>query len=1015
MNKIVLYFGTLFLFLSLNSKAQNSPKNIIILICDGWGENQIKATNYWNGTDSMPFEKFPVKKFMSTYPATTGYVWENADITKYNTGYQSAKAWTDSTFIFWNYTTSAQAATAMASGFKTAKYAVGVAIDSTELELITERAISIGKSAGVVTSVPFSHATPAAFSVHNIDRNNYSQIARDFILDSKLKVVMGCGHPKFDNNATELPDSLWNFSYVGGQDTWDSLVVGSVNFNTGSTHGNTTVQDITGDANPDNWTLLEDSLDFANLAEGITNYTRVLGIPKVRETLQEYRGGATLGVNPYAVPLNKSVPSLVQMSKAAINVLKSDNDGFFLMIEGGAIDWAGHGNSLNRSIEELDDFNNTVQAVSDWVEANGGWEENLVIVTGDHETGYLVGDNYNNSDVINSFSIINNGAGAMPDYKYLTNGHTNQLIPFFAKGLGSSLFNEYADEEDYLRGRFIDNTNIAQVCFDLWPEATFQAPEPKNVIIMISDGCSYNQINAANYYHGETQQYQSWRNYAMSTYAATTGVVSESSIVSKYNTWYRSKDAWTDWNFLNQNPTSSGQAATAMFAGVKTAKSAIGVDINGQTLKSIGERLFETGKSFGVVTSVPISHATPASMASHNINRGNYAQIANEMIIDSKLSVLMGCGNPNYDNNGNPIGFGNDFNYVGGKGTWNNLLSNAITFDSLTINGNNTVQDVDGDGNPDAWTVIQDSLEFANLYVGKTPLRVIGIPKVYTTLQQARLRTSSIPYSNAFNQNIPSLADMSKVALNVLDNNTKGFLLMIEGGAIDWAGHGNQPERVIEEETEFNKAVNEVINWVETNSNWDETILIITGDHETGYITNVSFNTADIINTFAVSDNGAGSMPSMKFNSTTHTNQLVPIFIKGKGEETFDMYADHYDFVRGRFMNNTEIGQGLFKMWKNAEYSLPIIDSTQTLTSFLNTKKDNVNISIFPNPTTGQINIFGQEGENYLIEVYNIEGKQVLSDNFTSQKQIDLTKKKGIYLIKIISDKNSYCEKIFLQ
>ena len=61
---------------------------------------------------------------------------------------------------------------------------------------------------------------------------------------------------------------------------------------------------------------------------------------------------------------------------------------------------------------------------------------------------------------------------------------------------------------------------------------------------------------------------------------------------------------------------------------------------------------------------------------------------------------------------------------------------------------------------------------------------------------------------------------MTKAALNVLDNNRNGFTLMIEGGAVDWAGHAFNSGRLIEEQDDFDKSVEAVVNWVEDSSSW---------------------------------------------------------------------------------------------------------------------------------------------------------------------------------------------------
>jgi len=122
---------------------------------------------------------------------------------------------------------------------------------------------------------------------------------------------------------------------------------------------------------------------------------------------------------------------------------------------------------------------------------------------------------------------------------------------------------------------------------------------------------------------------------------------------------------------------------------------------------------------------------------------------------------------------------------------------------------------------------------------------------------------------------------MTRGALNVLDNDADGFFLMVEGGAIDWAGHANQSGRLIEEQADFNEAVAAVCDWVEQNSSWSETLVIVTGDHETGYLT----GTAGVYD--AVLNNGQGNMPTLAWNSGDHTNQLIPFYAKGAGAEIF--------------------------------------------------------------------------------------------------------------------------------
>ena len=146
------------------------------------------------------------------------------------------------------------------------------------------------------------------------------------------------------------------------------------------------------------------------------------------------------------------------MSTGALNVLNKNANGFFLMVEGGAVDWANHANQLDRMIEEQMDFNASVQAVMDWVTTHGGWSNTLLLVTADHECGYLVGPTAGTFN-----DVVDNGAGVLPGAHFNSGDHTNSLIPLFAIGAGSELLAGYADQLDPVRGLYVDNTEIFQV------------------------------------------------------------------------------------------------------------------------------------------------------------------------------------------------------------------------------------------------------------------------------------------------------------------------------------------------------------------------------------------------------------------------------------------------------------------------------------------------------------------------------------------------------------------------
>ena len=185
--------------------------------------------------------------------------------------------------------------------------------------------------------------------------------------------------------------------------------------------------------------------------------------------------------------MNANVPTLETMTKAALNVLDDNSAGFAVMIEGGAVDWAGHANQLDRLIEEQIDFNNAVQAVVDYLENNtngNNWGNTLLIVTADHETGYLWGDgtgsffDVNDNGVFDEGTdyahVTNNGVGILPGASFHSGSHTNSLVPLFAKGAGSEAFNfciegrdpnlkAIYDLDDSWNGKYIDNTCVYQV------------------------------------------------------------------------------------------------------------------------------------------------------------------------------------------------------------------------------------------------------------------------------------------------------------------------------------------------------------------------------------------------------------------------------------------------------------------------------------------------------------------------------------------------------------------------
>ncbi|MFE8103502.1 alkaline phosphatase [Brenneria goodwinii] len=440
--------------------APAKAKNVILLITDGAGINTWHAASYYRhgALGHEVYDDFDVKLFASTHPLNTSNVPTHTE--KGAVTFEASKIWTkdksDAIFegslgnypgyfsgydyLRADFTDSAAAATALASGHKTYNNAINWSNDDKKLKHIGEYAVENGKALGVITSVQWSHATPAGFLAHNVSRNDYAAIGKEIIESGLATVVMGSGHPAYDENGKAItPKDDKAYRYVGGKEEWDRLISGKTAYK-----------------------HIETKADFEALANNkldLGNKTKLIGTVQNNATLQFNRDGVAAG------NLLPNQPDLVTMTKGALNLVAKNPNGFMLMVEGGAVDWAAHANNLPRLIEEQIDFNRSVEAVAEWVEENSSWDETLVIVTTDHGNGLLLGPDSNND----AFSdIVNQGAGALPLVRWHTDTHTRELVPVFAKGPGADFLTSAAKHDAGLAAyhvpednqQYVDNTDI---------------------------------------------------------------------------------------------------------------------------------------------------------------------------------------------------------------------------------------------------------------------------------------------------------------------------------------------------------------------------------------------------------------------------------------------------------------------------------------------------------------------------------------------------------------------------
>lgn len=260
-------------------------------------------------------------------------------------------------------TDSAAAATAIATGTKVNNGVVSVALpgDGRDLRTVLEYYKSRGKRTGLVTTSYMTDATPAAFAAHVSTRSDLNGIAADYLQQVRPNVLFG-----------------------------------------GGLQGLTTA-----DAEAANYVV-------------VSNRDQMMGLDPTAMTNVSGQFGS--GSLPYEYDGMGDLPHLSQMTATALSILTHSPSGFFLMVEGGKIDHACHGNDIARAVPEVVEFDTAVKVVAAWAASR---TDTLVVVAADHETGGLT-------------VLQDNGPGNLPDVSWSTTGHTDRNVGIWATGAGSS-------------------------------------------------------------------------------------------------------------------------------------------------------------------------------------------------------------------------------------------------------------------------------------------------------------------------------------------------------------------------------------------------------------------------------------------------------------------------------------------------------------------------------------------------------------------------------------------------
>lgn len=381
-----------------------SAKNVILLIGDGMGFPQLTLARIDKANYNLT-EYGPSKLFMDSMDQT-GYV----------------RTYSSNSFV----TDSAPASTAMATGHKTNNgvlsqdaTAIQGKRDGKNLTTILEMARNSGLSTGVITTTRVTHATPAAFYAHVDNRDNESEIA-DQLLMSNVDVILGGG-----------------LQYFVGKNQSDP---------TGKAGKRTDERNLIRDFESKGYVFVYNGTAFNEVDANDTK--KLLGLFESSHMQYELERQQS----------QEKDPSLAEMTKKGIEILSANPKGFFLMVEGGRIDHAGHERNLSKTIKDTLAFDDAVNVAINFAHLKN---DTLVIVTADHECGGLVlqPENLQNYEGGGIDPIFASGTTKTPGprYDFITEmeeaTHTSVDVPIMATGPGA---------EKVSRG-MLDNTQIFSI------------------------------------------------------------------------------------------------------------------------------------------------------------------------------------------------------------------------------------------------------------------------------------------------------------------------------------------------------------------------------------------------------------------------------------------------------------------------------------------------------------------------------------------------------------------------
>ncbi len=334
-------------------------------------------------------------------------------------------------------------------------------------------------------------------------------------------------------------------------------------------------------------------------------------------------------------------------------------------------------------------------------------------------------------------------------------------------------------------------------------ESTSTETKAKYVFYFIGDGMSATQLNLAE----ACLYYDSFEQKA----ALQTGTATRASVgIGDLKLRQMPIAGMATTHAANRYITCSAAAATALATGEKTNIDYISVsaDDNSTPLKTVAEMAKESGMKVGIVSSVSIDHATPACFYAHTGDRNNYQEIGYQ---------LLDTG----------------FDYFGGGSVRWNKHTGISSDKAVAYSVYKELAEAKG------FNYVTNTEAF-NALVGAQDQPVIATLQMLAE-EQNTTDGSALPYSIDFNSDIVSneynrltLADFTAKGAEIMENED-GFFMMVESGKIDWTCHANDAVTSAYEMVAFDNAIGKAIEFY--NKYPEETLIVVTGDHDTGGLT----------------------------------------------------------------------------------------------------------------------------------------------------------------------------------